>query len=120
MTLVAISQDGSLMSTVEVKQPEEGIGGLVCLKFWALGSENKKFSLSTVIYEPHRLALAYIPENSEIFYQEGGYSLRAPGAVFNILSLKNESCLLVNVPVCYMLHFCELECTLCVYITWQS
>jgi NET1-associated nuclear protein 1 (U3 small nucleolar RNA-associated protein 17) len=71
VTLVAISQDGSMMSTVEVKQPEEGIGGLVCLKFWALGSENKKFSLSTVIYEPHRLALAYIPKNSEIFYQEG-------------------------------------------------
>lgn len=54
VTLVAISQDGSMMSTVEVKLPEEGIGGLVCLKFWALGSENKKFSLSTVIYEPHR------------------------------------------------------------------
>lgn len=67
VTLVAISQDGSMMSTVEVKLPEEGIGGLVCLKFWALGSENKKFSLSTVIYEPHRLALAYIPENSNIF-----------------------------------------------------
>ncbi|XP_023900086.1 uncharacterized protein LOC112011971 [Quercus suber] len=52
--LVALSQDGSMMSTVEVKLPEEGIGGLVCLKFWALGSENKKFTLSTVIYEPHR------------------------------------------------------------------
>ncbi|KAF3950512.1 hypothetical protein CMV_023745 [Castanea mollissima] len=52
--LVAVSQDGSMMSTVEVKLPEEGIGGLVCLKFWALGSENKKFTLSTVIYEPHR------------------------------------------------------------------
>jgi hypothetical protein len=84
VTLVAISQDGSMMSTVEVKLPEEGIGGLVCLKFWALGSENKKFSLSTVIYEPHRLALAYIPENSEIFFQEGWYSTSAPGAVFNI------------------------------------
>ncbi|KAG7966151.1 hypothetical protein I3843_08G035500 [Carya illinoinensis] len=54
VTFVALSQDGSMMSTVEAKLPEEGIGGLVCLKFWALGSENKKFSLSTVIYEPHR------------------------------------------------------------------
>ncbi|KAB1204246.1 WD repeat-containing protein 75 [Morella rubra] len=54
VNIVALSQDGSMMSTVEVKLPEEGIGGLVCLKFWALSSENKKFSLSTVIYEPHR------------------------------------------------------------------
>ncbi|GMY35359.1 WD repeat-containing protein 75 [Fagus crenata] len=54
VNLVALSQDGSMMSTAEVRLPEEGIGGLVCLKFWALGSENKKFTLSTVIYEPHR------------------------------------------------------------------
>ncbi|KAF5461745.1 hypothetical protein F2P56_017819 [Juglans regia] len=54
VTFVAVSLDGSMMSTVEAKLPEEGIGSLVCLKFWALGSENKKFSLSTVIYEPHR------------------------------------------------------------------
>lgn len=60
MILVALSQDGSMMSTVEVKLPEEGIGGLVCLKFWALGSENKKFTLSTVIYEPHRFGLDLI------------------------------------------------------------
>ncbi len=57
MNLVALSQDGSMMSTAEVRLPEEGIGGLVCLKFWALGSENKKFTLSTVIYEPHRFGL---------------------------------------------------------------
>ncbi|KAH7572563.1 hypothetical protein JRO89_XS04G0275200 [Xanthoceras sorbifolium] len=54
VTLVALSQDGSMMSTVEVKLAEEGIGGLVCLKFWASESQNKKFSLSTIIYEPHR------------------------------------------------------------------
>uniref|UniRef100_A0A2N9I1K3 WD repeat-containing protein 75 second beta-propeller domain-containing protein n=1 Tax=Fagus sylvatica TaxID=28930 RepID=A0A2N9I1K3_FAGSY len=54
VNLVALSQDGSMMSTAEVRLPEEGIGGLVCLKFWASGSENKKFTLSTVIYEPHR------------------------------------------------------------------
>ncbi|XP_031265869.1 WD repeat-containing protein 75 isoform X1 [Pistacia vera] len=54
VTLVALSQDGSMMSTAELKIAEEGIGGLVCLKFWASGSQNKEFSLSTVIYEPHR------------------------------------------------------------------
>ncbi|XP_068328193.1 uncharacterized protein [Pyrus communis] len=54
VTLVSLSGNGSMMSTVEVKLPEEGLGGLVCLKFWASGSQNKSFSLSTVVYEPHR------------------------------------------------------------------
>ncbi|KAJ6407070.1 hypothetical protein OIU84_010560 [Salix udensis] len=54
VTLAVLSLDGSMMSTAEVKLPEEGLGGLVCLKFWALGSQNKEFSLSTIIYEPHR------------------------------------------------------------------
>ncbi|XP_047328374.1 WD repeat-containing protein 75-like isoform X2 [Impatiens glandulifera] len=54
ITLVAISQDGSLMSTVENRLPEEEIGGLVCLKFWECQPLNKDFSLSTIIYEPHR------------------------------------------------------------------
>ncbi|KAK9278012.1 hypothetical protein L1049_027569 [Liquidambar formosana] len=36
VTIVAFSLDGSMMSTAEVKFPEEDIGGLVCLKFWAL------------------------------------------------------------------------------------
>lgn len=54
MTLVSLSKDGSMMSTVEVKLPEEGLGSLVCLKFWASGPQNKNFSLSTVVYEPHR------------------------------------------------------------------
>ncbi|XP_012075113.1 WD repeat-containing protein 75 isoform X2 [Jatropha curcas] len=54
VTLVALSLDGSMMSTAEVKLAEEGLGGLVCLKFWALGSDNKTFSLSTIVYEPHR------------------------------------------------------------------
>ncbi|XP_059662290.1 uncharacterized protein LOC132308272 isoform X2 [Cornus florida] len=54
VTLVALSLDGSMMSTVETKLPEEGIGGLVTLKFWARGSKSKDFSLSTIIYEPHR------------------------------------------------------------------
>ncbi|KAH6778682.1 Transducin/WD40 repeat-like superfamily protein [Perilla frutescens var. frutescens] len=54
VNLVALSRDGSTMSTVETRLPEEGIGSLVTLKFWACGSQKKQFSLSTVIYEPHR------------------------------------------------------------------
>ncbi|OMO51290.1 hypothetical protein COLO4_37741 [Corchorus olitorius] len=54
VTAVALSLDGSVMSTAEVKLAEEGIGGLVCLKFWVSGSQNKEFSLSTIVYEPHR------------------------------------------------------------------
>ncbi|CAK7337560.1 unnamed protein product [Dovyalis caffra] len=54
VTLAVLSLDGSMMSTGEVKLPEEGLGGLVCLKFWTLGSQNKEFSLSTIVYEPHR------------------------------------------------------------------
>lgn len=57
MTLVALSQDGSMMCTTEVRLPEEGIGALVCLKFWASVSQNKNFCLSTIIYEPHRFEL---------------------------------------------------------------
>ncbi|KAL6567645.1 hypothetical protein OROGR_001313 [Orobanche gracilis] len=56
VNLVALSQDGSTMSTVESRLPEEGIGSLVSLKFWACGSQSKQFGLSTVIYEPHREA----------------------------------------------------------------
>ncbi|XP_015899229.3 uncharacterized protein LOC107432272 [Ziziphus jujuba] len=54
VSLLALSQDGSMMCTTEVKLPEEGIGALVCLKFWASLSQNKNFCLSTIIYEPHR------------------------------------------------------------------
>ncbi|KAM7495713.1 hypothetical protein LguiB_030322 [Lonicera macranthoides] len=54
VTLVALSQDGSVMSTVEKRLSEEGIGGLLSLKFWACGSQSKDFSLSTIVYEPHR------------------------------------------------------------------
>ncbi|XP_058755460.1 uncharacterized protein LOC131628646 [Vicia villosa] len=54
VTIVELSIDGSMMGTVEVKRPEEGIGGLICLKFWDLYSDTKRFSISTLIYEPHR------------------------------------------------------------------
>lgn len=53
MSLVELSVDGSMMGTVDVKLPEDGIGGFICLKFWDL-DDNKRFSLSTLIYEPHR------------------------------------------------------------------
>ncbi|KAI8008573.1 WD repeat-containing protein 75 [Camellia lanceoleosa] len=65
VNLVALSLDGCVMSTVETRLPEEGIGGLVSLKFWTSGLQNKDFSLSTVIYEPHRVsgvsAIAFHP-----------------------------------------------------------
>lgn len=61
MTSVALSIDGSLMSTSEVKLAEDGIGGLVCLKFWEAGSQNKEFSLSTIVYEPHRWTCLFNP-----------------------------------------------------------
>ncbi|KAF8391223.1 hypothetical protein HHK36_023525 [Tetracentron sinense] len=65
VTLMALSIDGSKMSTAEVKLSEEGIGGLVCLKFWASGPQSGGFTLSTIIYEPHRdagiSALAFHP-----------------------------------------------------------
>jgi len=63
VTMVELSTDGSMMGTVEVKLPEEGIGGLICLKFWDLDSDTKRFSLSTLVYEPHRCV-------NEFFEQE--------------------------------------------------
>lgn len=60
MTLVALSLDGRVMGTVETRLPEEGIGGLVSLKFWTRGQQNKDFSLSTVVYEPHRYGVSFM------------------------------------------------------------
>ncbi|KAI3785890.1 hypothetical protein L1987_45016 [Smallanthus sonchifolius] len=54
LNLVTLSFEGSVMCTVETRMAEEGIGGFVTLKFWKRGSQNNDFSLSTVIYEPHR------------------------------------------------------------------
>lgn len=53
VTLVALSVDGSMMCTAEWKLPEEGIGGLLCLKFWTSDSLKKEFNLSTIVYDPH-------------------------------------------------------------------
>ncbi|KAK9691219.1 hypothetical protein RND81_09G183500 [Saponaria officinalis] len=54
VSLVALSPDGSMMTTVETRVPEAGVGGLICLKFWVSESQKKDFDLSTVVYEPHR------------------------------------------------------------------
>ncbi|XAR63690.1 hypothetical protein NMG60_11023719 [Bertholletia excelsa] len=54
VNLVMLSLDGLVMGTVETWLPEEGIGGHVSLKFWTRDSPNGDFSLSTIIYEPHR------------------------------------------------------------------
>lgn len=54
MNLVALSLDGSLMSTVETRLDEDEVGGFICLKFWASETQKKDFELSTIVYEPHR------------------------------------------------------------------
>ncbi|GAB4850671.1 hypothetical protein Ancab_029982 [Ancistrocladus abbreviatus] len=54
ITLVALSPDGTMMSTAETVLSEEGIGGVVSLKFWACKLQKKDFKLSTIVYEPHR------------------------------------------------------------------
>ncbi|KAL0655060.1 hypothetical protein Bca4012_075644 [Brassica carinata] len=68
VTAVALSLDGSVMSTTEVKLPEDGIGGLVSLKFWESEPDNKTFTLSTIVYEPHKdagvSAIAFHPTRS--------------------------------------------------------
>ncbi|KAJ6797873.1 WD repeat-containing protein 75 [Iris pallida] len=53
VALMALSADGAMMGTVDVRLPEEGLGGLVSLKFWTHGSRIGEYNLSTVIYEPH-------------------------------------------------------------------
>ncbi|KAM0845807.1 hypothetical protein ACQ4PT_056112 [Festuca glaucescens] len=53
ISLVSLSIGGDFMCTVDVKLPEEELGGLITLKFWNHGSRAGQFHLSTVIYEPH-------------------------------------------------------------------
>lgn len=53
LTSMVLSKDGTKLSTTDRKLAEDGIGGLVCLKFWDSGSRIGEFLLSTVIYEPH-------------------------------------------------------------------
>ncbi|KAJ3674500.1 hypothetical protein LUZ60_005116 [Juncus effusus] len=53
VSLVEVSEDGSMMCTVEEKLPEDCLGGQVRLKFWTRSLHKLNYSLSTVIYEPH-------------------------------------------------------------------
>eukprot|EP00252_Welwitschia_mirabilis_P023907 TRINITY_DN6890_c0_g1_i1.p1 TRINITY_DN6890_c0_g1~~TRINITY_DN6890_c0_g1_i1.p1 ORF type:complete len:392 (+),score=89.40 TRINITY_DN6890_c0_g1_i1:47-1177(+) len=41
------------MGTVEYKHPEDNSGGEISLKFWNVEARNRRFSLSTIIYDPH-------------------------------------------------------------------
>lgn len=68
MTAVALSLEGSVMSTTEVKLPEDGIGGLVSLKFWASEPDSKTFTLSTIVYEPHRLITHPLLMDKALFF----------------------------------------------------
>lgn len=56
VVLMSLSTDGSMMGTVDVRLAEEGIGGLITLKFWSRGSRVGDYNLVTVIYEPHSYA----------------------------------------------------------------
>ncbi|OMO71724.1 hypothetical protein CCACVL1_18085 [Corchorus capsularis] len=88
VTAVALSLDGSVMSTAEVKLAEEGIGGLVCLKFWVSGSQNKEFSLSTIVYEPHRDG-----QISAVTFHPSGHMAASSsfGGDFKVWTCNNES-----------------------------
>ncbi|KAI3985706.1 hypothetical protein MKX01_030620 [Papaver californicum] len=77
VTLLALSKDGTKMGTAEVKLSEDGIGGLVCLRFWEAGNRKGAFTLSTVIYEPHSgagvSAIAFNPtRNMAVSTSHGG------------------------------------------------
>lgn len=55
MTAVALSRNGSMMTTAEARlAPTNFSEGLVSLKFWEFVPDSKTFSLSTVINQPHR------------------------------------------------------------------
>ncbi|XP_058102823.1 uncharacterized protein LOC131246570 isoform X2 [Magnolia sinica] len=88
VTLVVLSLDGSKMGTVEVKLPEEGIGGLISLKFWESGSGSGEFTLSTVIYEPHSdagiSALAFHPARSMAVSSSYGCDFKIWGHSYDI------------------------------------
>ncbi|XP_024005503.1 WD repeat-containing protein 75 [Eutrema salsugineum] len=57
VTAVALSRNGSVMATAEARFAAGSLSrGLVTLKFWVFVPDNKTFSLSTVISQPHREA----------------------------------------------------------------
>ncbi|PRQ37359.1 hypothetical protein RchiOBHm_Chr4g0401691 [Rosa chinensis] len=83
-----------MMSTVEVNLPEDGIGGLVCLKFWASDLQNKNFNLSTIVCEPHRCAkgggLAFLKGNSPSFQQQSIADGKSPQALLAYINADHE------------------------------
>ena len=73
---MALSQDGSTMCTAEVKLLEEGIGDLVCLKFWASESLNKNFSFPQLFMSLTGFQFIIIRMNVLImFYRDASISL---------------------------------------------
>lgn len=58
MTAVALSRNGSVMTTAEARFAASNFSeGIVSLKFWVFVPDSKTFSLSTVINQPHRFLL---------------------------------------------------------------
>ncbi|KAL0872751.1 hypothetical protein Bca101_022456 [Brassica carinata] len=54
VTAVALSRDGSAMTTAEARFAARNLsGGLVSLKFWVFVPDKKTFSITTVINQPH-------------------------------------------------------------------
>nr|VDD48251.1 unnamed protein product [Brassica oleracea] len=66
VTAIALSRNGSLMTTAEASFAEGNLsGGLVSLKFWVFVPDKKTFSISTVINQPHsEAAITAIDLNS--------------------------------------------------------
>ncbi|KAL3695187.1 hypothetical protein R1sor_009263 [Riccia sorocarpa] len=53
VTHVAFSCDGSTMATVDICLPEEEIGGTASLKIWDRHASLLKYTLSTIVNDPH-------------------------------------------------------------------
>jgi NET1-associated nuclear protein 1 (U3 small nucleolar RNA-associated protein 17) len=50
----AFSSDSCVLATVDVREPEEGIGSGLCLKFWENEAGNTSYRVNTRVDEPHR------------------------------------------------------------------
>ncbi|KAL2613118.1 hypothetical protein R1flu_024810 [Riccia fluitans] len=64
VTHVAFSGDGSIMATVDICLPEEDLGGTASLKIWERHGTLLKYTLSTVVNDPHGAditSIAYHP-----------------------------------------------------------
>lgn len=62
VTHVAFSADGSCLATVDLRIAQQGIGGGACLKFWERQPGKIRFTVNTLIDEPHDIsALSFHP-----------------------------------------------------------